>query len=113
MEKKNEEQSNQSMSIQEKGRQFLKKFQEIPYDNSRVGKSFVILPVPHSTEAQSSKTSQPENNPQSRPATTKTAEEILKADPKSLTVLEQIIQELMLYKGMTLEQAIDALDELP
>jgi hypothetical protein len=56
MKKKNEEQQTPDTSIREKGEAFLKRFREMPYDNSKVGKSFVILRSPLSTETHNSET---------------------------------------------------------
>jgi len=43
----------------------------------------------------------------------KTQEKLMAANPESLTNLEQIIQELIMDKGMNLKQAIEALGEPP
>jgi hypothetical protein len=56
MKKKNEEQQTPDTSFREKGEEFLKKLREMPYTNDKVGKSFVILRSPLSTETQNSET---------------------------------------------------------
>ena len=109
MDKPQNEGLTQDKLTHDPGLKFLEELERMPYTNDRVGQVSVSSWKGRPFGKKSS-TSKPV---QEKQVTDKTREEILQAPSETLSDLEHLLKVLMADLDMTLEEAIDASDELP